>query len=76
VERNIGPRIIVQGGVYRDMETDTKDEYKRATKQSAKEGYAVLMSVPMELISCLHTCLLAKRVSLGQIVQEDGYKIT
>ncbi len=37
---------------------------------------APLMNVPMELILCLHTYLLVKHVLLGQIVQEDGYKIT
>ena len=44
LEGNITPRIIVQGGVYRSMDPGLKEEYKKATKESAREGYAVLMA--------------------------------
>ena len=39
----ISPRIIVQGGMYRNLDHDQKQEYIRVTKESAKEGYAMLM---------------------------------
>ncbi|CAB4025766.1 isoaspartyl peptidase L-asparaginase-like, partial [Paramuricea clavata] len=40
---SISPRIIVQGGAYRSMPCDKKDEYKKETKESARKGYAILM---------------------------------
>ena len=40
---NISPRIIVQGGAYRSMPPDKKEEYKGATKESARKGYDILM---------------------------------
>ena len=42
-EGKVRPRIIVQGGVFRPMDTYLKERYKEATKESARRGYAVLM---------------------------------
>jgi hypothetical protein len=39
---NISPRIIVQGGAYRSMQSDKKEVYKRTTKESARKGYDIL----------------------------------
>ncbi len=39
----VSPRIIVQGGAYRRMPPDKKEDYMRATKESAQAGYRVLM---------------------------------
>ena len=41
-ERNISPRIIVQGGAYSLMLADLTEVYKKTTKESAKKGYAIL----------------------------------
>ena len=46
-EGNVTPRIIVQGGVFtsrQNMQDNIKEEYIRATKEAAKEGYAILMN--------------------------------
>jgi hypothetical protein len=43
MERNISPRIIVQGGAYSLMLGDLTAEYKRATKESARKGYRKLV---------------------------------
>ena len=44
-EGNVAPRIIVQGGAFSpDMKNHRNEEYKRATKEAAKEGHAVLMN--------------------------------
>ena len=40
----ISPRIIVQGGVYTNMDSSLKENYRTATKESARTGYAVLMN--------------------------------
>jgi hypothetical protein len=44
METNARPRIIVQGGAYSMMLGYLSEEYKRATKESAKTGYDVLMA--------------------------------
>ena len=46
VKRKISPGIIVQGGVDRLKMTilpDLSEEYTKATNESAKKGYAILM---------------------------------
>jgi hypothetical protein len=42
--REIGPRIIVQSGGYTlGISNHLTEEYKKATKESAKKGYAILI---------------------------------
>ena len=36
-------RIIVQGGAYRRMPNDKKEDYMSATRESARTGYRVLL---------------------------------
>jgi hypothetical protein len=43
MEVPISPRIIVEGGAYRNMPPDLKEIYKGKTKESARSGYAILM---------------------------------
>jgi hypothetical protein len=43
MERNISPRIIVQGGAYSQMLGHLTNEYKRVAKESVKKGYEFLM---------------------------------
>ena len=42
IKRDISPRIIVQGGVYKSMQAEKKEEYIKATIKSAKTGYDLL----------------------------------